>query len=249
MMGGRERDGWKSRVADQSNTAAELARVRARLAELDAERLQLQGELEAIRARQASELSAEAKRPEFENAPVTNYSSSREKVDLFRSMFAGRPDVFPVRWENSKSGRAGYSPACFNEWVKGICGKPTVKCGECQHQRFIPPDAGVMERHLRGGDVRTPDFVAGVYPLLQDNTCWFLAADFDKASWAEDASAMLETCRAKRVPAALERSRSGNGGMSGYSLPNRYRPVPRATRISADHGNDGEATRDRLRLL
>ena len=91
-------DGWKSRVANTSNTAAELERVRARLAELDAERLQLQEELEAIAARQVTEPSAGAKRPAFENAPVTNNSSSREKVALFRSLFAGRPDVFPVRW-------------------------------------------------------------------------------------------------------------------------------------------------------
>ena len=55
-------------------------------------------------------------------------------------------------------------------------------------------------------------FVAGVYPMLPDETCWFLAADFDKESWAADALAMVETCQAKGVPAALERSRSGNGG-------------------------------------
>ena len=59
---------------------------------------------------------------------------------------------------------------------------------------------------------RTSDFVAGVYPLLQDETCWFLAADFDKESWVDDAMALLETCRAKGIAAALERSRSGNGG-------------------------------------
>ena len=56
------------------------------------------------------------------------------------------------------------------------------------------------------------DFVAGVYPLLFDETCWFLAIDFDGESWAPDALAYLETCRARGVPAALERSRSGNGG-------------------------------------
>ena len=73
----------------------------------------------------------------------------------------------------------------------------------------------MIERHLRGGDKeRLPasDFVAGVYPLLFDGTCWFLAADFDKENWAADATAMLETCRTKEIPAALERSRSGNGG-------------------------------------
>ncbi|MDZ4095679.1 MAG: DEAD/DEAH box helicase family protein, partial [Paracoccaceae bacterium] len=199
-------------MVDKSGTATELARVRARLAELAAEQRQLQQDLSALESQQTAETAAQAKRPSFENAPVTNTSTSDEKVELFRRLFAGRPDVFPVRWENRKTGRAGYSPACFNEWVKGICGKPTVKCGDCKHKRFIPPDVGIIERHLRGGDGHSADFVAGVYPLLRDDTCWFLAADFDKASWAEDASALLETCRAKGVPAALERSRSGNGG-------------------------------------
>ena len=202
----------KSRVADRSGTETEMARVRARLAELDAEQRQLLQELSALEAQQTAEMAAQGKRPSFEDAPVTNMSTSGEKVELFRNLFAGRPDVFPMRWENRKTGRAGYSPACFNEWVKGICGKPTVKCGDCKHQRFIPPDASVIERHLRGGEGLSADFVAGVYPLLRDDTCWFLAADFDKASWAEDACALLATCRTKGVPAALERSRSGNGG-------------------------------------
>ena len=131
---------------------------------------------------------------------------------MFRRLFAGRPDVFPVRWENRKAGRSGYSPACSNEWTKGVCGKPKVKCGECPRQAFIPPSEDIIEKHLRGGDARSGDFVAGVYPLLQDETCWFLAADFDKESWADDARALLETCRAKGIAAALERSRSGNGG-------------------------------------
>ena len=146
---------------------------------------------------------------------VTTASSSTDKVALFRRLFAGRPDVFPVRWENRKTAKSGYAPACANEWVRGICGKPQVKCGECPHQAFIPVSDDIIEKHLRGGDNLRPsagDFVAGVYPLLPDETCWFLAADFDKESWAADALAMLETCRAKGVPAALERSRSGNGG-------------------------------------
>ena len=111
-----------------------------------------------------------------------------------------------------KTGSSGYSPACSNEWAKGICGKPKVKCGQCPHQAFIPPSGDIIEKHLRGGDARSGDFVAGVYPLLQDETCWFLAADFDKDSWADDARALLDTCHAKGIAAALERSRSGNGG-------------------------------------
>ena len=146
---------------------------------------------------------------------VTAASSTAEKIALFRRLFAGRADVFPVRWENQKTAKSGYAPACANEWVKGICGKPQVKCGECPHQAFIPVSDDMIEKHLRGGEgsrVSGGGFVAGVYPLLPDETCWFLAADFDEESWAADASAVLETCQAKGVPAALERSRSGNGG-------------------------------------
>lgn len=210
MLNGTERVGLKSPVADESDIEAELERVRTRLANLNAERAQLQREVAALERRLAAKPAV--KQPSFENAPVRNTSPSHEKVGLFRSLFAGRPDVFPVRWENRKSGRSGYSPACANEWVRGICGKPKVKCGECPYQKFIPPDESVMEKHLRGDDGRSGDFIAGVYPLHQGDTCWFLAADFDKASWAEDANALLETCREKGVPAALERSRSGNGG-------------------------------------
>ena len=207
-----KRSSLELRLVDQNYIAADLARFRARLASLDAERLELHREIEALEDQLASEKNSVARQPGFESAPVTNSSSSREKINVFRRLFAGRPDVFPVRWDNRKTGRSGYSPACNNEWVKGICEKPQVKCGECRHQKFIPPDEGVMEKHLRGGDGRSGDFVAGVYPLLPGDTCWFLAADFDKAAWAEDANALLETCRAKGVPAGLERSRSGNGG-------------------------------------
>jgi hypothetical protein len=198
-------------LADENDVSKELARIRRRLADLDVERATLECELEALEQKLISDSRA-AERPFFANAPVTNNSSSAEKIALFRRLFAGRSDVFPVRWENRKTERSGYSPACANEWAKGICGKPKVKCGECPHQAFIPLSEDIIEKHLRGGDVRSGDFVAGVYPLLQDETCWFLAADLDKDNWADDARALLSTCHAKGIPAALERSRSGNGG-------------------------------------
>ena len=66
-------------------------------------------------------------------------------------------------------------------------------------------------RHDRSNHQSGSGFTAGVYPLLPDETCWFLAADFDKESWERDATAFLDTCREFEVPAALERSRSGNG--------------------------------------
>jgi len=173
--------------------------------------MSLERKLETLEQKLISDCRPSQRAP-FADAPVTNSSSSAEKIELFRRLFAGRPDVFPVRWENRKSGGSGYSPACSNEWARGICGKPKVKCGECLHQAFVPPSEDIIEKHLRGGGVRSGDFVAGVYPLLQDETCWFLAADFDKDSWADDARALLSTCHAKGIAAALERSRSGNGG-------------------------------------
>lgn len=194
----------------------EIERTRARLTAIETEGKELEAVLRDLLSRRAAVALLSHQPNTVADAPtVTAPSSSSEKVALFRRLFAGRPDVFPVRWENRKTAKFGYAPACANEWVRGICGKPQVKCGECPHQAFIPVTDDIIEKHLRSGDGARPsggDFVAGVYPLLPDETCWFLAADFDEESWAADALAILETCRAKGVPAALERSRSGNGG-------------------------------------
>jgi hypothetical protein len=127
------------------------------------------------------------------------------KISLFRQLFRGRDDVFPVLWMSSKTGRKGYSPACGNEWVQSVCGKPRVKCSECPNQAFLPLNDQVILDHLQGRHI------IGVYPLLNDETCWFLAADFDKESWLDDVSAFVDTCRDLGIPAAVERSRSGNG--------------------------------------
>ena len=143
---------------------------------------------------------------------MSQHSSAEVKIALFRSLFRGREDVYPRRFESRKTGRAGYSPACANEWVAGICEKPRIKCSECPHQRFLPVTDEVIRWHLSGRDDQGRGFVMGAYPMLRDETCLFLAADFDKAGWQEDAAAFLETCRQKNVPAALERSRSGRGG-------------------------------------
>jgi len=143
---------------------------------------------------------------------VNQRSPAKAKIALFRSLFRGREDVYARRFESRRTGRAGYSPACGNEWVRGICEKPRIKCSECPHQRFLPVTDDVIRWHLCGQDDSGGDFVMGVYPMLLDETCFFLAVDFDKATWLEDAAAFLETCRQMNLPAPLERSRSGNGG-------------------------------------
>ena len=142
---------------------------------------------------------------------VDQTSSADAKIRLFRSLFRGRDDVYPRRFESRKTGKSGYAPACGNEWVRGICEKPRIKCADCQ-QPFLPLTDEVIRWHLSGLDQAGQPFVAGIYPMLQDETCFFLAVDFDKEGWREDAGAFLETCRAMELPAVLERSRSGRGG-------------------------------------
>jgi superfamily II DNA or RNA helicase/very-short-patch-repair endonuclease len=150
--------------------------------------------------------------PAPQQVGVNQHSSAEAKITLFRTLFRAREDVYPRRFESRKTGRAGYSPACGNEWVRGICEKPRIKCSECPHQRFLPITDEVIRWHLSGRDDQGGAFVMGVYPMLLDETCFFLAADFDKATWRDDASAFLETCCQINLPVALERSRSGNGG-------------------------------------
>lgn len=142
-----------------------------------------------------------------DTTPTTDRSprlGTDEKVKLFASLFRGREDVYPVRWE-SKAGKSGYSPACENEWRAGICEKPRIKCGDCQHRALIPVTGQTVFDHLAGRHT------AGVYPLLTDDTCHFLAVDFDDAEWREDTRAFAGSCDALGVPVALEVSRSGNG--------------------------------------
>ena len=143
---------------------------------------------------------------------VHQLSSSDEKIALFRSLFRGRDDVYPRRFESRKTGKSGYAPACANEWVRGICEKPRIKCAECPHRRFLPVTDDVIRWHLSGRDDAGQTFVVGVYPMLLDETCFFLAVDFDKSGWLDDSTAFVETCGRMGLSAALERSRSGRGG-------------------------------------
>ena len=121
---------------------------------------------------------------------VNQGSSSGEKIGLYRSLFAGRSDVYASRWENTASGKSGWWPA---------------KAGRSASGRYLPLDDGVVGSHLAG---RT---TAGLYPLIDGDRCWLLACDFDKGSWMLDALAFVGVCAEVGVPAVLERSRSGNG--------------------------------------
>lgn len=138
-------------------------------------------------------------------APDPSRLSTSDKLALFRRLFRGRTDVYPVRWEGKTSGKAGYAPACANEWRAGVCDKPRIKCGDCSNRLLIPLSDAVVYDHLAG------EHTIGVYPLLEGDTCYFLATDFDEADWRDDARAFIDSCEELGVPAALEISRSGNG--------------------------------------
>ena len=127
-----------------------------------------------------------------------------EKVALFRRLFSGREDLFALRWESAKGG-AGYTPACAHEWERGVCEKPRIKCGACPKRELLPITDQVIYNHLAG------KHTVGVYPLLVDDTCRFLAADFDEADWKGDSLAFIKSCREFGLPAGLEISRSGSG--------------------------------------
>lgn len=131
--------------------------------------------------------------------------STPDKVNLFRSLFKGRVDVFAVRWE--KGNKSGYMPAYFYDPYRlrehKINGGSFQNFTEKSYLKFTDEQ---IQKHFDGFHQ------IGVYPLLQDNTTWFLAADFDEANWQDQAVTFLKACKEKEIPAYLERSRSGNGG-------------------------------------
>ena len=140
------------------------------------------------------------------DAGVNEHATKDVKVGLFRGLFRGREDVYAVRMR-FKSGDWGYVPASIRDWKAVLSADAAVRKKVDQKTRkLLSLTDDVLRQHLEGKQT------IGVYPLLLDENCWFLAVDFDKKSWQENAAAFLETCHGLSVPAALERSRSGNGG-------------------------------------
>ena len=185
---------------------SEIDRLQAHLSALDRERVETEGAISRLQHERQELQRVETAGQLFQDAPITLKSSLAAKHALIRRLFRGREDVYPVRWESAKTGKAGYQPACRHEWDRGVCLKPRIKCSECPNRDLLPLTDTVIAAHLDGKST------IGVYPLLPDETCWFLAADYDKTTWQDDARAFMDTCQHFAVPAGLERSRSGNGG-------------------------------------
>ncbi len=192
------------------NTKQTLTQLRIELADIESKRKQLLQTISEIESDLNSSRDSHNK-----TTGITNLSSIQDKIKLYRSLFRGREDVYPRRFESTKTGKNGYQPVCRNEWVRGVCGKPNVKCSNCDNREYLPLTDRVIEWHLRGGNPEeygNKDFTIGIYPMLPDEKCWFLAADFDKSTWQEDICAFAKTCSEMQIPISIERSRSGNGG-------------------------------------
>jgi superfamily II DNA or RNA helicase len=200
----------------RQDTECRIAELEKRLAELDAERVEVISALDATRGLLASKPHVLPQATTFPNATVFNNSPSEAKFALIYKLFRGREDVYARRWESPKTGKSGYQPACRNEWAAGLCDKRRVKCLDCPNREFLPVSESVLRCHALGRedakDRTSRDYTIGIYPMLRDETCWFLAVDFDKSSWKQDSAAFMETCQRHDIPAGLERSRSGEGG-------------------------------------
>jgi len=168
-----------------------------------------------------SAIKTEKNRPDHESTDrncfsnVDSTSDALSKIRLFMSLFKGRDDVYAKRWKNKSKGTSGYSPVCLNQWQPEVCGKPKISCSKCKYKLYAALDEDVIENHLRG------NLVVGIYPMLPDETCCFLAMDFDEADWQKDISVLRDVCIEFNIPVAVERSRSGKGAHVWFFFENR----------------------------
>jgi len=193
------------RMPDQDNIPERLKTVQEECRQLREENAHLRAILGISQS--------PSKEPVLQGVLVPNPSSTtrkevstpEEKISLFRNLFRGREDVFATRWE-SKGGKSGYSPAGIMDWRAIGVARPEERKKVARKTRMLQPlTDDAIRNHLTGKQT------VGIYPLLPDDTCWFLAVDFDKKSWLADAAAFVATCKRFQVPSAVERSRSGNG--------------------------------------
>ncbi len=137
----------------------------------------------AARKRELEHELALLQSPAHENArqPLTTIDS---QIELILQMFRCRESVYPKLWENRAKRTSGDSLNYDNEWIKGVCGKPPngrVKCSECPNQAFPALDKEAARAHLIG------QVVLETYAIREDDTCVFLACDFDGQARQADA--------------------------------------------------------------
>ena len=204
---------------------AELARLRAENARL-------------LKMLELSPRQAEPPDPAqagFFDAPpglVHKDSPNHAKVAFFRALFAARTDIYAIRIENSRTGWKGWLPAVRGGWQRGI---PHEK------RDYLPLTKDVLAAHLKG------DAHVGVYPLLDGDRCWWLAADFDGQDALTEALMYVKAGRAFGVPVTLEVSRSGVG-MHAWVFFTAPVPAETARRLGTGLLREAMAIRGKVNL-
>jgi superfamily II DNA or RNA helicase len=176
--------------------AAEVASLRTLTARLQAENARLLRLLELTPKQAAPPGPVQTRFFEAPPGPVDRQSPPEAKLNFFGQLFAARTDIYAVRWENARTGKAGWLPAVRGRWRKGV---------RHEDRNYLPLTKEVLRAHLSG------ETHIGLYPLLDGDLCSWLAVDFDGQAAMLDALAYLKAARTWSVPAALEVSRSGVG--------------------------------------
>ena len=186
--------------------------LQQRVEELEAENRELRSRLGLVdKGDTVFDLQEVKTAASVDTAPSINkYTPPDEKIRLFRSLFRGREDVFAKRWHSIRSGKSGYAPVCANEWKENVCIRPKGTCTQCSQRILVPLSDQAIYGHLSGKDTYGRD-VVGLYPIGDDDTCFFLAIDFDDGDWKDNTAAVRKICEEWTVPCAVERSRSGEG--------------------------------------
>jgi superfamily II DNA or RNA helicase len=218
-----------------------LREEEARIARLERELAEAQARLLDLCEKESDPRGVRSLLPKAAPSGTSSRLSVPEKIALFRRLFRGREDVYPKFWYNEKRGRSAYSPACANELVQGVGGSSRIKLADSANRAFLPVTDRVMEDHLRGRHT------IGVYPLLTDDTCWFLAADFDDDGWQDDVVVFVETSRTFGLAPSVERSRSGSGAHVWFFFSNAM-PARTARTVGCFLITETMARRHQLRL-
>lgn len=128
-----------------------------------------------------------------------------ERLNLFKTLFKGREDVYAIHWK--KGNKSGYMPAYhYDPYMYRLHKMKGGTFGDYKDKTFLPLTNQQLQKHFNG------EQLTGIYPLLKDNTSWFIAADFDKENWSDECQVFMKVCKEQGIPAYLERSRSGKGG-------------------------------------
>jgi len=211
------------------DASSEIKLLRAKVALLETEKKHLAQKLASLEKRNPKALPGIS--PLTINSAVASEESQndfsiKQKIQLLKNIFRGRNDVYAHYWISRKTGKSGYSPACRNEWIRSVCKKPAIRCSACPNRELSPLADDVIKKHLDGVSS------IGIYPLLSDETCYFLAIDFDGDEWVDNIRAFREICAYQNVPLVVERSKSGNGAHAWIFFEERI-PAALARRMGS----------------